>query len=389
MKIVLAIILSFFSSFSRADDERIWLNAKINGHPVRFAFDTGTSANFVLYSTTAERLGLKVTPPDLNQKLGPGETALGTTELCNLDVGVTNARTSLDVLDVPTYATAPGDGLVGWPALSHNVISMDVVANTVDALTNVPTDTTKWMQFHISTNCDDLTLELMTSKSKKLILAIDSGSAFGVELNSQKWSEWKLSHKNQPATFESYYTPNPGFVVREESWADKISLGSLTLTDVPVMEANSTDVALHSSPKTKYEATLGLVALKRLDIIIDGKNGIAYLRPKTTPPLPYQHNRLGADFIPLDSYNDDLIAHVAKGSPAAEAGIQDGDILVKEGERDVTKWRSDTNPPPDIRPVCQPAGTKLQLTLKRGDKVFKTTAVLRNILPPDPPKKSQ
>ena len=103
------------------------------------------------------------------------------------------------------------------------------------------------------------------------------------------------------------------------------------------MEAGSSDVALHSSPQTKYEATLGLAALKRLDIVIDGKHGIAYLRPKKTPPLPYQHNRLGADFIPQDSHNDDLIAHVANGSPAYEAGIRDGDILLKEGEKDVHK----------------------------------------------------
>jgi hypothetical protein len=388
MKIVLAIILFCFCSFSRADDERIWLNAKINGHPVRFAFDTGTSANFVLYSTTAERLGLKVTPPDSNQKLRPGKTATGTTELCNLDVGVTNARTFLAVLEMPTYVIVPGDGLVGWPALSNNIISMDVAANTVDLLTNVPRNTTKWVQFHISTNCDDLTLELMTSKSKKLVLALDSGSCFGVELNSQKWSEWKSSHKNQPSTFESYYTPNPGFVVREESWADKISLGSLMLTDVPVMEAGASDVALHTTPQTQYEATLGFSALKRLDVVVDGRHGIAYLRPKKTPPLPYPHNRLGADFLPKDS-DDDLIAHVVNDSPAYEAGIRDGDILLKEGNHDVTKWRTDTNPPPDIRPVMQPAGTKLDLTLKRDGKIFKVTAVLRNILPPDTMKNSK
>jgi S1-C subfamily serine protease len=133
------------------------------------------------------------------------------------------------------------------------------------------------------------------------------------------------------------------------------------------------------------EATLA--ALKRLDIIIDGKRGIAYLRPKRTPPLPYLHNRLGADFLPANS-SDDLIAHVVNGSPAYEAGIRNGDVVLKEGDRDVTKWRTDTNPPPEIRPVQQPAGTKLELTLKRGGKIFKTTAVLRNILPPDATKNS-
>jgi PDZ domain/Aspartyl protease len=387
MKIIFAIILACLClNNTEAAEERIWFNAKINGQPVRFAFDTGTDANFLLYSTTAKRLGLKVTPPNPNQKIDPGKTAFGTTESCNLDVGVTNARTSLGVIEAPTYAIMPGDGLVGWPALSNNIIHLDVAADIIDLLTNVPIDTSKWTQFCIP-DSDDLTLELSANKNTKLILAIDSGSFFGVKLNSQKWSDWKSSHKNQPSTFESYYTPNPGFVIIEESWADKISMGSLTLTDVPVMEADSTDSVLHSSPQLQYEATLGLAALKRLDMVIDGKRAIAYLRPKKTPPLPYQHNRFGADFLPTGS-NDDLIAHVVPDGPAYEAGIRNGDIVLKEGDRDVTKWRTDTNPPPAIRPVQQPAGTKLELTLKRGDKIFKTTAILRNILPPDAVKNS-
>jgi C-terminal processing protease CtpA/Prc len=102
--------------------------------------------------------------------------------------------------------------------------------------------------------------------------------------------------------------------------------------------------------------------------------------------LPYKHNRLGAVFVPRDLQSDDLIAHVIVGSPAYEAGLQDGDILLKEDGRDVTNWRTGGTPNTPFRE--QPAGTKLELTLKRGDKIFKTTAVLRNILPPDAPKNS-
>jgi S1-C subfamily serine protease len=180
-----------------------------------------------------------------------------------------------------------------------------------------------------------------------------------------------------------------GLVIKEESWAKEISLGPLTLTDVPIMEADSSEIALMKSfPDTRYEATFGLAALKRLDIIIDGKRGVAYLRFKKTPSLPYEHNRLGAAFVPRDPKNDDLVAHVVDGSPAYEAGIRNDDVLLKIGELDATKWRTDPKVLPLSRFWNSPAGTKLELTLKRGDKVFKTTAVLRNILPPDAPKNS-
>jgi hypothetical protein len=261
--------------------------------------------------------------------------------------------------------------------------TLDAVAGKISFDTYGLLDRGKWKSIQLETQLDLLALDMPLEHGINGIVLLDTGSMYGVELSPQKWSKWKSSHTNQPSTFESYYSPSIGPVIQEESWADKISLGSLMLTDVPIMAADANNITLASLPQTQYEATLGLAALKRLDIIIDGKNGFAFVRPKTTAPLPYQHNRLGADFIPRDSRSDDLIAHVANGSPAYKAGIRNGDVLLKVGKLDFTKWRTDANPPPDQ--VGQP-GTKIKLTLKRGDKIFKTTAILQNILPPDVPK---
>ena len=177
-----------------------------------------------------------------------------------------------------------------------------------------------------------------------------------------------------------------GLLVSEEMWTQKIALGPLGLTDVSVLEADPGLDGFFHSAGMQFEATLGFAALKRLEVIIDGKRGIAYCRPRPTPPLPYEHNRLGAVFAPHDLQSDDLVAHVVDGSPAYEAGIRDGDILLRVDGRDVTRWRSGATPNTPFRE--QSAGTKFELTLRRGDKIFQTTAVLRNILPPDAPKNS-
>jgi hypothetical protein len=387
MKIVSAIILACFCSIvANAKDACIFIDGKINNKPVRFIFDTGSDTPFVLFSATIQKLGLKVTPPPTNNQVGPGEIAVGYSELCNMDIANTNVTTRFAVLDSPAYLKWGADGILGWPALSNNIFSVDFANHTFTLFTNIPDASPGWFELPIPTNTDDLTLELSSGKSQKLILALDSGCDYGVKLNPQRWHDWKSAHANQPFTMQAYYTPNPGLVVTEESWADKISLGLLTLTDVPVMEADSGDVALHSSPQTKFEATLGFAALKRLDIIIDGKHGVAYLRPKQAPALPYDHNRLGAVFVPLNLQEDDGLTHVLDGSPAYEAGIRHDDVLLKIGDLDVTKWRTDPNVLPLSRFWDQPAGTKIELTVKRGDKIFKTTVVLRNILPPDAPK---
>ena len=388
-RFLLAIILSGFClNVPRAAsvDERIWINAKINGRPVRFVYDTGAGFNQVLFSITAQKLGLKIAPSDPNQKINPGRFAVGTTELCNLDFGITNARVSLDVMELPAYFkwAQEADGAVGWPALSNGIIHLDLVVPAVSLLTNVPKESLGWEKFRIPPHPEILKLEVPDDNGGTVVVDVDTGNDHGVVLHPRKWRAWKATHTNQPITLDAGYMPGAGLVVKEESFAHEISFGPLTLTEVPVMEANQAELA--TDPK--YEASLGIVALKRLDMVIDGKQGIVYVRPQTTPPLPYQHNRLGAVFVPRDSQNDDLVAHVVDGSPAYEEGIRNDDVLLKIGELDATKWRTDPNVLPLSRFWNSPAGTKLELALKRGDKIFKTTAMLRNILPPDAPKNS-
>jgi hypothetical protein len=383
-RFLLAIILLFVCAFGvRAEDERLWWDdATINGKPVQFVLDTGTGPPVVLFSTAAKRLGLKVTPP-IHQP-GPGQAAAGTTESCDLDLGIAKARTSLRVVEIPAYmnSISSEDGVLGWQLIKNNVFMLDAVKHKLK-LCKVPKDPSAWTKLRLQTNLDVLGLEVSSQKGGETTILIDTGSPDGVKLNPPMWREWKAAHTNQPITINAYYTPTIGAVAEEESWTHEIALGPLVLTDVPVMEVDSTDVATGTSLQGQYEATLGLTALKRLDIIIDGKHDIAYLRPKKTHPLPYAHNRLGANFVPAGSQSNELVAKVADDSPAQEAGIQNGDVLLKVDGLAVSI--SDLSV---LRKFWMPAGTKIDFTLKRGDKVFKTTAVLRNILPPDAPKNS-
>jgi S1-C subfamily serine protease len=122
--------------------------------------------------------------------------------------------------------------------------------------------------------------------------------------------------------------------------------------------------------------------LKQLKLIVDGNGGFAYVKPNDSPLPAYQHNRLGAVFVPSTDDADPLIAQVAKPSPANEAGIRNGDVLLKINDLEVTNWRSDPKVLPLSRFFAGPAGTELKLSLKRDGKTFVATARLREILAP-------
>jgi tetratricopeptide (TPR) repeat protein len=149
---------------------------------------------------------------------------------------------------------------------------------------------------------------------------------------------------------------------------------------VPVREANTAEV-IHGS--SEFAASLGMAALKRLDLVVDGHNNLAYVRPKRTAAAAYQHNRLGAVFCNDPSLDDAIVGTVTPASPASEAGIRDGDILLAVAHHDQPNMRWDD---PAIAPLLlawkQPAGMKFDLTLRRQSHIYKTTIVLRDILKP-------
>jgi hypothetical protein len=242
-----------------------------------------------------------------------------------------------------------------------------------------PKPAAAWQPLSLQKNAKVLILEIPRSKDQPGAILIDTGMPNGVNLAPAKWREWRAAHSAEPTTLEAYFTPGAaGLVVREVSWASELAIGPLKLTDVTVQEASPVEAAVIPG----HEATLGIAALRRQNVVVDGKNGMAYFSRRQNPAAPLQHNRLGAIFAPSDMQHDPLEAHVAAGSPADAAGIRNGDELLKIDAIDATKWRTD----PAVLPLGKfwqrPAGTTFILTLKRGDKEFALTVTLRDILGP-------
>ena len=61
------------------------------------------------------------------------------------------------------------------------------------------------------------------------------------------------------------------------------------------------------------EAVLGLFALTRLYVILDGKHGKLYARPNRSPQSLYQYSRIGAVFPPDGMDSKERRARVVPG----------------------------------------------------------------------------
>jgi hypothetical protein len=268
----------------------VFPNASINGHPARLHLDTGSSST-VLFATRARRLGLN-----------PAEISEPTPVL----IAGQSFTTPLPMIRFPlAFRLAfikvgfPADGLVGWPEIRDNILVFDADQHMIHSVAKLPPQTAGWLKLKVIPN-PWLLLEIPMADGKTGTLEVDTGSVFGVEMPPEQWREWKAAHPKAHLASHLGGVGSFGLHLWQMSWADEIKLGTVTLTEVPVEDMPATQGAfIHwNAPDANAVWTIGMRALSRMDLVVDGKNGFAYVHPKpasgsTGPGL----NRPGLDNV--------------------------------------------------------------------------------------------
>lgn len=352
-------------------EDRIWLDANINGKSANIGFDTGSDSDF-LFSKGATRLDVPIHGDKIYSIVNGENGTLRITKEFRLELFGETFKTSFVVIDAPEFVRAEADGFMGWPALKDSLFKIEANHGAVIGLERLPTDIANWTKLKIDTNSDVLRLEIPGPGKSPSVIFVDTGDEGGVSLPSARWQHWRAAHVNEPMTLRGYFTPGIGLVVAEEGWARELSVGPVLMSGVPVTEANRADERNGSKASI---GKLGMAALRQLDFIVDGEHNVAYLRAKETPAAGYTHNRLGAVFVPPCQ-----IAHVVQGGPAWQAGIRNGDLLTRVGESDLIK-RAAAGAAISVNEIWKlPAGTKFKLGWKRGTNEFSGEVVLKEIL---------
>ena len=352
-----------------AVERRIWVDATINQKPVRLIVDTGAFGS-ILYPQAARELGIKFFPAVFDRPAEGFGVQVGRTESIHLATFNFTGETTFGIYDLAAAGVrTTGHGLYGWDRLKTNLFEIDAATLTIKLVQRLPEETAGWTKLAIAPS-DTLELEV---PGEFWTIAIDSGSYSGISLRPQQWRDWKGGQTNPPITLDYSHMPSGGLTVTEEGFAREITVAGLRFTDVPISQPTPREIA-------SGEVAFGLAALARLDFIIDGRGGSAYLRPKRAHPAPYEHNRLGAVFVRRKSLTEDAVAQVLDGSPAHVAGIRNGDALLKiDGVQFVKGLVGGV-------PVTQfwerPAGTRLELTIRRDDQTLQIAVILRDILVP-------
>ena len=205
-----------------ADDDRFWVEGKINGKSVTFAFDTG-SPYCVLFKDTLSQLGLTNGPG--------GET---TTDNCTLEIGTNRCRLWFKLFPSLSPSLSPPP-LLGWKCFKENIIEFDAEARRVRFLGDLPENISTWTKVPMATISDpDILTFIVSNRYQAQALMIDTGDSGGVFLPPKAWKKWRRENKNKPFKLLETFNIDGEPSIKPESWAKSIALGSILLTETPV-----------------------------------------------------------------------------------------------------------------------------------------------------------
>src|SRR5690348_1686205 len=156
----IVVLLLAWAGWVRAD-QRIWVNARINGHSARFIFDTGAD-RLLLFRSGAERLKLKFTQAASDSAGPSGTVGLGQTEPCDVHLLGNELRMSLVVVDMPDYLDMHADGVLGWGAVQNNILIIDALSSELRFAERLPIEpeAAGWTKLRLERGSGFLSLEI-------------------------------------------------------------------------------------------------------------------------------------------------------------------------------------------------------------------------------------
>lgn len=387
----LALLVSFLIFFkfdvraNAADEDYFYVDAKINGRPARLILDTASSTT-ILQKSVFNKFGLKPVSETNSNEAPPGMVAVGTTEDADFELFGSKVRTAFKFIsnERDNIETA-ADGMLGWQTIKNNCFILDGSTRLMHVLEEVPQEVKKWQSFELDIGKSVAAFRLQDGRT----VTIDTGKTSGAALAPSAWRTWYSREQPDRGTLVAYFMPGAGNFITELFLARRLSLGDLSITDIPVMRANSAEQAVGAGED--YFGSLGIDALKRVDVVVDGRNDRIYIRPKHAPPMQVEHNRLGAIFVPQNATNTYFSATVVSNSPAYLAGIRTGDILLAlDG---VPLARNQSLPESTAKLLVkwlEPAGSKHLFSIKKVSasgadqaEVSEIPVTLTEILVPD------
>ena len=357
-------------------NNHIYADVSVDGKgPYQFIFDTG-GLNFVT-PTLAASLGLKSEGQLQGGGAGAAHMDFGMTKVNSLQLGSAEVKNQVFVVaPVEPMAKIEGvgmPGMVGYETFRRFVTRIDYGKGTITLIMPDAFDA-KDAGTAIPINFNGNTIEATAVyDGVSGNFTIDTGSRASLTLNSPFAAAHQLNKSGK--TLDAVTGWGVGGPTRSIAMrGDTLAIGPLTING-PVVEL-STDTK-GGFAETSLAGNIGAGILKRYVVTLDYEHRVMYLKPvtRTVPDLD-TFDRSGM-WINVADDGGFAVVDVTKDAPAAEAGLRAGDEIVAVDGKPAASLKVY-----EVRQMLRdaPAGTKMTLSVKRGDQTSDVTLTLRDLI---------
>ncbi|HTJ24270.1 MAG TPA: aspartyl protease family protein [Gemmatimonadaceae bacterium] len=368
-------------------NNHIYVKVCIAGRELDFILDTGAGSTS-LDLNTARQLGV-----GLGQTLTVGGAGAGRVEGARIQgASVTLAGTSItqpvvlaiDLSRLPPREAHRMDGILGDDFIERNVLAIDYARRELriydrDSFhydgpgTAVPLTLINRFP-HI-----DAAVKLADGETVPGRFVIDVGSGAALSLAKPFVDEHRLRERVGPTIRRSASGGIGGMTTTEFGRVATLSIGSVDLSR-PVVQlyGDSAGVFSRSGP---WVGNIGGAILRRFTLFLDYHAKRMIFEPNGTFNEPFEADMSGAALVMDDSLKTIIVDRVEPSSPASEAGLERGDVVVAvdgapAGQRELGELRE--------RRFRRP-GEHVRLTVRRGTETKEIEIVTRRLVANGPP----
>lgn len=286
-----------------------------------------------------------------------------------------------DALALSEYVGVPVHGIFGYDIFSHFIVTIDFMAREI--ILQKPGSyrytSRKGEKYPITIEDTKPYFEAVAvvadNRTVPLRLLIDTGAGHALSLDVHARSQLRQPAKVVRAQLGRGLS---GVINGNLGRVEKVKIGTVELSNILACFPDSMAYGVKFARREDRQGNIGCELLRRFRVTFNYPEKYMVLKPiRRQLREAFEHNMSGMEIIAKgQDFHQFVIERVLDGSPAALAGLEDGDELVSMNNQLCRNMTIS-----DIYKILQRGdGREIVISAKRNGQMFITSFVLRRVI---------
>ncbi len=359
-----------------------------NSDTLRFILDTGVSSIILTDASIVQQQHMKFIRNVKVAGVGEGNSIDAGIVLDNtITMGdMVGYRQNLviikeDILKLSEFVGRPVHGIIGYEIFNRFAVTIDFSTNEIilENPEHYKYKPSKGERFPITIEDNKpylSTIELINdSQNLPLKVVLDTGAGHAISLDANKNNNIPMPEKMVKAQLGRGLS---GIINGNLGRIPMLKIGKFEIKNLVASFPDSASYRIRGVDITERQGNIGCEFLRRFKVTFNYRDQYIVLKPiNRRMKEPFEHNMSGIELMAQgEDYHEFMVDRIAENSPAAIAGLQQGDKVIfinNKSSKDITIS--------EIYKIFQKGeGKPINLMVKRGKDVFFTTINLKRLI---------